>query len=73
MLRSGPSRTPSSSSTTLAPKAQLSAWATPVLASAESGVPLSLVMAVVAIAARVVQLNVGARLGVTAETDGAPR
>jgi hypothetical protein len=59
--------------TTLLPKTQLAAWATPVLASAESGVPLSLVLATMAIAARVIQLNVGARLGVTAETDGAPR
>ena len=59
--------------TLLAPKTQLAAWATPMLAASESGVPLSVVMATLAIAARVIQLNVGARLGVTAETDGVAR
>ena len=53
--------------TLLAPKERLAAWVSVPLRSAETGVPISLVVAVLAIAGRVYQLNRGAALGVTGE------
>jgi hypothetical protein len=51
--------------TTLAPKERLASWAIATVRAAETGVPISLVIVVLAIAARVYQLNRGAALGAT--------
>ena len=59
--------------TMFGPKAQLAAWAHPMLAAGERGVSLSLITATLVIAARVFQLNRGAALGVTAETESTGR
>jgi hypothetical protein len=53
--------------TMLPPKEQLASWVSGPLRAAETGLPISLVAAALAIAARVYQLNRGAALGVTGE------